>query len=76
MSWEDDDFRHCILYTPCKMSQKKSDHDPEPRTDIVEYVSLEYRECAGLLAEASLVGKSTLRKLKNISYKDRNTLAL
>ena len=30
------------------------DHDPELRTDVVEYVSLKYRECAGLLAEASL----------------------
>ena len=31
------------------------DHDPELRTDLVEYVSSKYRECAGLLAEASLV---------------------
>jgi len=31
------------------------DHDPELRTDLVEYVSLKYRECAGLLAEASLI---------------------
>jgi predicted nucleotidyltransferase len=31
------------------------DHDPDLRTDIVEYVSLKYRECAGLLAEASLL---------------------
>ncbi|NWF94266.1 MAG: nucleotidyltransferase domain-containing protein [Syntrophaceae bacterium] len=30
------------------------DHDPELRTDLVEYVSLKYRECAGLFAEASL----------------------
>ncbi|RPJ09008.1 MAG: hypothetical protein EHM36_04775 [Deltaproteobacteria bacterium] len=29
------------------------DNDPDLRTDIVEYVSLKYRECAGLLAEAS-----------------------
>jgi predicted nucleotidyltransferase len=31
------------------------DHDPELRTDVVEYVSSKYRECAGLLAEASLL---------------------
>ena len=31
------------------------DRDPELRTDLIEYVSLKYRECAGLLAEASLV---------------------
>lgn len=31
------------------------DHDPDLRTDIVEYVSLKYRECAGLLTEASLL---------------------
>jgi predicted nucleotidyltransferase len=31
------------------------DHDPELRTDVVEYVSSKYRECAGLLAEASLI---------------------
>ena len=31
------------------------DRDPELRTDLVEYVSLKYRECAGLLAEASLI---------------------
>jgi predicted nucleotidyltransferase len=31
------------------------DHDPELRTDLVEYVSSKYRECAGLLAEASLI---------------------
>jgi predicted nucleotidyltransferase len=31
------------------------DRDPELRTDLVEYVSSKYRECAGLLAEASLV---------------------
>ena len=27
------------------------DRDPELRTDLVEYVSSKYRECAGLLAE-------------------------
>ncbi len=31
------------------------DHDPELRTDLVEYVSLKYRECAGILTEASLL---------------------
>jgi predicted nucleotidyltransferase len=31
------------------------DRDPELRTDLVEYVSSKYRECAGLLAEASLL---------------------
>jgi len=31
------------------------DHDPDLRTDLVEYVSSKYRECAGLLAEASLI---------------------
>jgi predicted nucleotidyltransferase len=31
------------------------DHDPELRTDVVEYVSSKYRECAGLLAEASFL---------------------
>jgi len=31
------------------------DHDPELRTDLVEYISSKYRECAGLLAEASLI---------------------
>lgn len=31
------------------------DHDPELRTDLVEHVSLKYRECAGLLLEASLL---------------------
>ena len=31
------------------------DHDPELRTDLVEYVSSKYRECAGLLAEASFI---------------------
>jgi predicted nucleotidyltransferase len=31
------------------------DHDPELRTDLVEYVSSKYRECAGLLAESSLL---------------------
>ena len=30
------------------------DNDPDLRTDIIENVSLKYRECAGLLAEASL----------------------
>lgn len=30
------------------------DHDPDLRTDLVEHVSLKYRECAGLLSEASL----------------------
>lgn len=30
------------------------DNDPDFRTDRVEQVSLKYRECAGLLAEASL----------------------
>ena len=30
------------------------DRDPELRTDLVEYVSSKYRECAGLLAEVSL----------------------
>ena len=31
------------------------DHDPELRTDLIEYVSSKYRECAGLLLEASLL---------------------
>jgi len=31
------------------------DRDPELRTDLVEFVSLKYRECAGLIAEASLL---------------------
>jgi len=31
------------------------DHNPDLRTDLVEYVSFKYRECAGLLAEASLI---------------------
>ena len=31
------------------------DCDPDVRTDLVEYVSLKYRECAGLLVEASLI---------------------
>lgn len=31
------------------------DLDPDLRTDVVEYVSLKYRECAGLLAEVSLL---------------------
>jgi predicted nucleotidyltransferase len=30
------------------------DRDPDLRTDLVEHVSLKYRECAGLLSEASL----------------------
>jgi hypothetical protein len=30
------------------------DLNPELRTDLIEYVSLKYRECAGILAEASL----------------------
>ena len=30
------------------------DNDPDLRTDIVEQVSIKYRECAGFLAEASL----------------------
>jgi len=30
------------------------DLDPDLRTDLIEYVSLKYRECTGLLAEASL----------------------
>jgi predicted nucleotidyltransferase len=31
------------------------DHDPDLRTDVVEHVSFKYRECAGILAEASLL---------------------
>jgi hypothetical protein len=31
------------------------DRDPDRRTDLIEYVSMKYRECAGLLAEASLL---------------------
>ena len=31
------------------------DRDPDLRTDLVEYVSLKYRECAGLLSETSLL---------------------
>jgi hypothetical protein len=31
------------------------DRDPDLRTDVVEYVSLKYRECAGILAEASRI---------------------
>jgi predicted nucleotidyltransferase len=31
-----------------------ADNDPDLRTDVVEHVSLKYRECTGLLAEASL----------------------
>jgi predicted nucleotidyltransferase len=30
------------------------DNDPDLRTDIVEHVSMKYRECAGLFAEASV----------------------
>lgn len=30
------------------------DLDPDLRTDLIEYVSIKYRECTGLLAEASL----------------------
>ena len=30
-------------------------NNPDLRTDVVEYVSLKYRECSGLLAEASLI---------------------
>ena len=37
-------FKECVLLV---------DNDPDLRTNIVEYVSLKYRECAGLLAEAS-----------------------
>ncbi len=31
------------------------DRDPELRTDLIEHVSMKYRECAGLMAEASLL---------------------
>jgi predicted nucleotidyltransferase len=31
------------------------DRDPDRRTDLIEFVSLKYRECTGLLAEASLL---------------------
>jgi len=31
------------------------DRNPDLRTDIIEKVSLKYRECAGLLAEAALL---------------------
>ena len=31
------------------------DHGPELRTDLIEYVSLKYRECAGILDEASFL---------------------
>lgn len=31
------------------------DRNPDRRTDLIEYVSVKYRECAGLLAEASLL---------------------
>ena len=31
------------------------DHDPDLRTDLVEHVSFKHRECAGILAEASLL---------------------
>lgn len=30
------------------------DLDPDLRTDLIEHVSVKYRECAGLLAETSL----------------------
>jgi predicted nucleotidyltransferase len=30
------------------------DRDPDLRTDVIEQVSIKYRECAGLLAEVSL----------------------
>jgi predicted nucleotidyltransferase len=30
------------------------DNDPDLRTDIIENISLKYRECTGLLSEASL----------------------
>jgi len=39
-------FKEGILLVDC---------DPELRTDLVEYVSSKYRECAGLLAETSLI---------------------
>ncbi len=29
------------------------DRDPDLRTDVIEFVALKYRECAGILAEAS-----------------------
>jgi predicted nucleotidyltransferase len=38
-------FKEGILLVDC---------DPDLRTDLVEHVSLKYRECAGLLSEASL----------------------
>jgi predicted nucleotidyltransferase len=31
------------------------DRDPDLRTDLIEYVSRKYRECAGLMLEASLL---------------------
>jgi len=31
------------------------DRDPDLRTDLIEYVSIKYRECAGLIIEASLL---------------------
>ena len=31
------------------------DNDPELRTDLIEHVSLKYRECAGLLQEVSTI---------------------
>jgi len=31
------------------------DRDPDLRTDLIEYVSMKYRECAGLIIEASLL---------------------
>lgn len=30
------------------------DHDSDLRTDLIEHISLKYRECAGLLSESSL----------------------
>jgi predicted nucleotidyltransferase len=30
------------------------DRDPDLRTDLIEFVALKYRECAGILAEASI----------------------
>lgn len=31
------------------------DNNPEIRTDVIERISLKYRECAGLLAESSIL---------------------
>jgi predicted nucleotidyltransferase len=31
------------------------DRDPDIRTDLIEHVSMKYRECAGLMVEASLL---------------------